>query len=413
MAYILALIPNIFAACGVPTTATFAAVALSSGIVCILVGLLSDYSIGMAPGVPTATIVSYTICLKMGYSFESALAMIFIASVLFLLITLLGLRKRILDEIPLQLKLAIGIGIGFFLIFIGLQDASIIVSNPTTLVSIGNLASPAVLLALIGILIVFILYIKKVRGALLLALIITVIIGLIMGLFGLSGDLLPSISSNLVSTTVDFSSFGLFLKGFNNLLINPLDFILILLSYLFVSFFDATGSLISFANYCGFTDSDGEIKGIENVFLVDSLGSVIGSVFGVSTLTAFAESSSGIEAGGKTAFVPVIVGIFFILSIFISPLILSLFTSAVTCEILIMIGILMMIQLKDVDYSSFSSVAPVFVTIIMTVLGYSIPIGISFGFITYTLTRVLEKKKVSKLVWVLTVIFLLYLIFGL
>ena len=292
MAYILGVNPTMLAEGGMPATGVFFATALASGVSCIIMGLISKYPVGLAPGMGMNALFTYTIILTMGNTWETALAAVFVSSIIFLLITISGLREAILNALPFDLKLAIGAGIGFFLAFIGLKGAGIIVADPATLVGMGTILSAPALLAVIGILLTLILYIKKVPAAVFLGLVITAILGVIFTLFGFgAGDpIMPAIPSVV----------GAFATGFTQLFSNIPNLIMILFSLLFVTFFDTTGTLIPLANQCGFVDEEGNADGIDRAFLGDAISGIIGAILGTSTLTAYVESATGIGLGGRT-----------------------------------------------------------------------------------------------------------------
>lgn len=337
--------------------------------------------------------------------------------IIFLLITVSGLREAILNAIPHNLKLAIGAGIGFFLAFIGLKGAGIIVADPSTMVTLGSLFSAPALLALIGIAVTLILYVRKVPAAVFIGLVITAILGIIFTAagFGVGDIAMPSVPTEFVSTTIDTSVFGAFASGFSQLFTNIPNLILILFSLLFVTFFDTTGTLIPLANQCGFIDEEGNADGIDKAFLGDAIGGIIGAILGTSTLTAYVESATGIGLGGRTGLTAIVTGILFLISIIFAPTVLALFTSSVTAAALVIVGILMMIQLKDVDWDDLVVVASVFMTIIMMLLTYSISLGIAFGFVTYAITSIAagKAKELNWLVWIMVLVFIIYLFFGL
>lgn len=417
MAYILGVNPSMLAEGGMPATGVFFATALSSGIACIIMGIVAKYPVGLAPGMGLNALFTYSIILEMGNSWETALAAVFVSSIIFLIITISGLREKILNLIPIDLKLGIGAGIGFFLAFLGFKSCGIIIGDSSTLVSIGDLLYPPAILALIGIIISLILYIQKVPAAVFFGLIATAIIGLIFTAlgYGTGNALMPSIPPNIISMNIDTSLFGGFIKGFEQLFSNIPNLIIMVFSLVFITFFDTTGTLMTVGKQCGFVDEDGNANGIEKAFLSDALAGIIGSICGSSTVTAYVESATGIGIGGRTGLAAIVTGILFLLSIFISPLILSLFTSSVTASALIIVGILMVSQLKDVNWQSTIVSASVFMTIIMMLLSYSISIGIVWGFLTYTL-GIIAKGKYKEMgigIWILGIIFLIYLLFGL
>ncbi len=417
MAYILGVNPTMLADGGMPASGVFFATALSSGIACIIMGIVSKYPVGLAPGMGLNALFTYTIILEMGNTWETALAAVFVSSIVFLIITVSGLREKILNIIPNDLKLGIGAGIGFFLAFLGLKSCGIITSDPSTFVTMGSLLYPPALLALIGILITLIFYVQKVPAAVFFGLLATAIIGLIFTFLGFgAGDILmPSIPKQIITLNMDTTLVGGFSRGFGQLFSNIPNLIIMVFSLVFVTFFDTTGTLMTIGRQCGFVDEDGNAKGIEKAFLSDALAGIIGSVCGTSTVTAYVESATGIGIGGRTGLTAIVTGILFILSIFISPLILSLFTSSVTAAALVIVGILMVSQLREVNWNSLVISASVFMTIIIMILSYSISIGIAWGFLIYALGTIAKGryKEMGLGIWILAIIFLLYLFFGL
>ena len=417
MAYILGVNPAMLAEGGMPATGVFFATAVASGIACIIMGLFARYPVGLAPGMGLNALFTHTIILEMGNTWETALAAVFVSSILFLIITLSGLREAILNIIPMDLKLGIGAGIGFFLAFLGLTGAGIIVGEPSTLVAMGDLLAAPAFLAMIGILITLIFHVQKVPAAVFFGMIITAVIGVVFTFFGFgTGDMLmPSIPAQFISFNFDMSLFGGFLRGFGQLFSNIPNLIMMVFSLLFVTFFDTTGTLMSLGRQCGFINEDGQAVGIEKAYLSDALGGIIGSVLGTSTVTAYVESATGVGMGAKTGLAAIVTGILFILSIFFAPLVLSLFTSSVTAAALLIVGILMMAQLKDVQWDNVVVVASVFMTIIMMVLSYSISLGIAWGFLTYAVTTIATGKfrEMSGGIYALVIVFALYILFGL
>lgn len=417
MAYILGVNPSMLAEGGMPANAVFFSTAIASGIACIVMGLVAKFPVGLAPGMGLNALFTYTIILEMGNSWESALAAVFISSIIFFIITISGLREAILNLIPADLKIGIGAGIGFFLAFLGFKGAGIIVNDPSTYVTMGNLLAPSVILALIGILITLVFYIRKVPAAVFFGMIITAAIGIVFSFlgFGTGNPLMPSIPAQFISVNFDFSLFGGFLRGFAQLFSNIPNLFMMVFSLLFVTFFDATGTLMSLGKQCGFIDEKGQSMGIEKAFLSDAIGGIIGSVCGTSTVTAFVESATGVGMGAKTGLSAVVTGILFLLSIFVAPLILALFTPSVTAAALVIVGFLMMAQLGSVDWANSVISASVFMTIIMMILSYSISIGIAWGFIAYFVGSIAEGKfkEMGWGMYALMIVFLVYLFFGL
>ena len=417
MAYILGVNPSMLAEGGMPANAVFFSTAIASGLACIVMGLVAKFPVGLAPGMGLNALFTYTIILEMGNSWETALAAVFISSIIFFIITISGLREAILNLIPADLKIGIGAGIGFFLAFLGFKGAGIIVNDQSTYVTMGNLLAPSVILALIGILITLVFYIRKVPAAVFFGMIITAAIGIVFSFlgFGTGNPLMPSIPAQFISVNFDFSLFGGFLRGFAQLFSNIPNLFMMVFSLLFVTFFDATGTLMSLGKQCGFIDEKGQSMGIEKAFLSDAIGGIIGSVCGTSTVTAFVESATAVGMGAKTGLSAVITGILFLLSIFIAPLILALFTPSVTAAALVIVGFLMMAQLGSVDWANSVISASVFMTIIMMILSYSISIGIAWGFIAYFVGSLAEGKfkEMGWGMYALMIVFLVYLFFGL
>ena len=417
MAYILGVNPSMLAEGGMPANAVFFSTAIASGLACIVMGLVAKFPVGLAPGMGLNALFTYTIILEMGNSWESALAAVFISSIIFFIITISGLREAILNLIPADLKIGIGAGIGFFLAFLGFKGAGIIVNDPSTYVTMGNLLAPSVILALIGILITLVFYIRKVPAAVFFGMIITAAIGIVFSFlgFGTGNPLMPSIPAQFISVNFDFSLFGGFLRGFAQLFSNIPNLFMMVFSLLFVTFFDATGTLMSLGKQCGFIDEKGQSMGIEKAFLSDAIGGIIGSVCGTSTVTAFVESATAVGMGAKTGLSAVVTGILFLLSIFIAPLILALFTPSVTAAALVIVGFLMMAQLGSVNWANSVISASVFMTIIMMILSYSISIGIAWGFIAYFVGSIAEGKfkEMGWGMYALMIVFLVYLFFGL
>ena len=416
MAYILGVNPIMLTDGGMSATGVFFATAIASGVACIIMGLVSNYPIGLAPGMGLNALFTYTIILEMGNTWETALAAVFVASIIFLLITVSGIRESILNMIPVDLKFAIGTGIGFFLAFLGLKGAGIIVADSSNYVGLGSLLAPSALLALIGVIITLILFVRKIPAAVFIGLVITAVIGVIFTLlgFGAGNPLMPTVPAQVITTNFDWSLFGGFIRGFGQLFSNIPNLIMMIFSLVFVTFFDTTGTLISLGRQCGFIDENGQAVGIEKAFLSDAVGGIVGSICGISTVTAYVESATGIGLGGKTGLTAIVTGILFILSIFFAPVVLSLFTSSVTAAALVIVGILMVVQLKDIEWDNFVVVSSAFMTIIMMLLTCSISLGIAWGFVTYAITSLAAKSdKLNRGMWVLFIIFLIYLFFGL
>lgn len=409
MAYILAVNPAMLSATGMSTQGVFLATAISSAIASVLMGILANYPVALSAGMGVNAVFTYTIVLTMGLSYEGALACVFVSGILFILISVTGLRSIIIKAIPAQLKIAIGAGIGFFIAFIGLKNAGIVVASESTYVAFGDVTDPTVLLAIFGIIVTIVLLIRKVPAAVFYGILITAVVGIIAGLCGVKG--MPELPKKVISVDFDFSLVGAFAKGFGDLVKHPQCFMAIF-SLLFVDFFDTAGTLVAVASGAGLVNEDGELDNIDRALLADSIGTVVGSVLGTSTVTSFVESTSGVKVGGKTGLTACTTGALFLLSIFFYPL-LTCVTSAVTTPALFVVGILMAQQLKAIEWDNIVVAASTFVTVIFMILAYSITNGIALGFIVYAIGMVADKKakEVKPIVWVLVVLFAIYFAF--
>ena len=409
MAYILGVNPSILAGdiTGMDMSSVFLATAISSAIACILMGVLANYPIGLAPGMGVNALFTYTVCLIYGYTYQEALCSVLISGLIFLVISITGIRKLIIDSIPKNMKLAIGAGIGFFIAFIALKNAGIIVASDATFVALGNFKDPAVLLAIFGIVVTMCLMVKKVNAAPFYGLIITAIVGIVLGMLGISN--MPSLPNQILTTDYTISTLGSCFSGFKTIFTHS-NWFIVVFSFLFVDFFDTAGTLVAVGNSIGLVDENGKMENIEKALLADSVGTVVGAIMGTSTVTSFVESGAGVAAGGRTGLTAVTCGICFILSIFISPVILSVAVNAVTAPAIFVVGILMAQQLKDIEWQDVASAASAFVTIIFMVLAYSISDGLALGFIVYGITMAVsgKAKQVSPICWVLIIVFILY-----
>lgn len=411
MAYILAVNPSILSAAGMDVASVFLATALSAAVASIIMGLVANYPVALAAGMGVNALFAYTVCGQMGYSWSDALAGVFVSGVIFIVISVTGIRKMIINAIPVQMKLAIGAGIGFFIAFVGLKNAAIVVANESTFVSLGNFSDPTVLLALFGILVTLLLVIKKVPAGVFVGMVITAVVGIIAGMvFHIEG--MPTLpQGSFITTDFHMEGAGAFLNGFNELFADPSKTIVMIFSFLFVDFFDTAGTLVAIGNKIGLVNPEtGELKNAERALLADAVGTVFGAAIGTSTVTSFVESSSGVGVGGRTGLTAVTAGVLFILSIFISPLIISAITNAVTAPALVVVGVMMAQQLKGIDWDDLMIASAAFLTVLVMVLGYSISNGIAIGFVVYTVGMIGagKAKDIHPSVWILDVIFLIY-----
>lgn len=418
MAYILGVNPSILGDAGMDMQSVFMATALASAFASIVMGIVANYPVALAPGMGVNALFAYTVVLGMGYSWQAALASVFVSGIVFLIISVTGIRKMIINAIPVQLKLAIGAGIGFFIAFVGLKNAGIIVANASTFVSVGSFTNPAVLLAVVGILVTVFLVIKKVPAAVFVGMIITAVIGLVAyELFGISvvdavtgAELMPSLPSTVFTTNFEMNTLGAFTSGFGELFSNAGTAFVIIFSFLFVDFFDTAGTLVAIGNKIGLVNEEGELENAERALIADSVGTVVGAALGTSTVTSFVESSSGVGVGGRTGLTAVTTGVLFLLSIFISPIVLNTAVSAVTAPALIVVGIMMAQQLGGINFDDMVFASAGFVTVIMMILTYSISNGIALGFIVYAVAMIAagKIKEISPIIWVLVLIFIMY-----
>lgn len=410
MAYILAVNPAILGQAHMSHQGVFLATAISAGVTSIFMGFMANYPVSLAPGMGVNALFTYTIVGQMGLSPEGALACVFVSGIIFVIITVTNIRRMIINAIPAQLKLAIGAGIGFFVAFVGLKNAGIVVASESTFVALGNLKDPTVLLALFGIIITLVLLVKNKPAAVFYGLIITAVVGVVFGsIFGLKG--MPQLPSKVVSVNFDFSLVGAFARGFNEMITHP-QCIVAIFSLLFVDFFDTAGTLVAVASKADLIDENGELVNVERALLADAVGTVFGSMIGTSTVTSFVESTSGVGVGGRTGLTACTTGICFLLTVFFYP-VLSMITDAVTAPALVIVGILMASQLKDIKWDNLIFAASGFVTIIFMILGYSISNGIALGFIVYVISMIAtgQAKDINKMVWVLFLLFIAYFAF--
>ena len=428
MAYILAVNPNILSASGMDRGSVFTATALSAFIASCLMALLSNYPFVLAPGMGLNAYFTYTLVLGMGYSWQQALAAVFAEGIIFILLSLTNVREAIFNSIPMNLKHAVSVGIGLFIAFIGLQNAKIVVGNDSTLVSIFSFKSSVaegtfssqgitVLLALIGILVTAILLAKDVKGSILWGILITWVLGIICQLTHLY---VPNADLGYYSLLPDFSS-GIsvpsmaptFMK-MDFSIVFSLDFVVIMFAFLFVDMFDTLGTLIGVASKADMLDKDGKLPNIKGALLSDAVGTTVGAMCGTSTVTTFVESASGVAEGGRTGLTSIVAGILFALSLLLSPIFLAI-PSFATAPALIVVGYLMLTSVTKIDFSDMTEASPCFIAIIAMPFMYSISEGISMGVISYVVINLItgkaKEKKISALMYVLAVLFVLKYIF--
>ena len=428
MAYILAVNPNILSASGMDRGAVFTATALSAFIATCLMALLSNFPFVLAPGMGLNAYFTCTVVLGMGYTWQQALAAVFAEGIIFILLSLTNVREAIFNSIPMNLKHAVSVGIGLFIAFIGLQNAKIVVGNDSTLVSIFSFKSSVaegtfssqgitVLLALIGVLVTAILLAKNVKGGILWGILITWILGIICQLTHLY---VPNADLGYYSLLPDFSngiSVPSMMPTFMKMdfsIVFSLDFVVIMFAFLFVDMFDTLGTLIGVASKADMLDKDGKLPKIKGALLSDAVGTSVGAVCGTSTVTTFVESASGVAEGGRTGLTSLVAGVLFALSLLLSPIFLAI-PSFATAPALIVVGYLMLTSVTKIDFNDMTEAIPCFIAIIAMPFMYSISEGISMGVISYVVINVItgkaKEKKISLLMYILAVLFILKYIF--
>lgn len=399
MAYILAVNPSIFSALesqGMPTNAVFTATALAAIVGCLVMSIYAKKPFGLAPGMGLNAFFVYTVCLAMGHPWQMALTAIFLEGVLFILLTVTNVRKLIVDAIPVTMKRAIGAGIGLYIAFIGLKSAGIIVNSEATSVALGSFSEPAVILSIIGFLITSVLVILNVKGGMLLGIIATTLIGIPMGVTNFNGVMSTPPSIEPIFCKFEWSQ------------ILSWDMVAIVFTFLFIDMFDTIGTVVGVSVKSGMVDKDGNVDGINKVLMADAVATVAGAVFGTSTTTTYIESASGVSEGGRTGLTSFTIAVCFAIALMFSPLFLAI-PGAATGPVLFIVGVMMASPVRDIDWSDYSEAIPAFVTMLLMPLAYSISDGIMLGMITYTLLNALagKLKKVSVMMWILAVLFIL------
>ncbi|KIL51761.1 guanine permease [Jeotgalibacillus alimentarius] len=387
--------------------AVFVATALAAAIGSLVMGVLARYPIALAPGMGLNAFFAYSVILTQEIPWQTALTGVLFSGLIFMVLTVTGVRERIINAIPNELKFAVGAGIGLFITFVGFQNAGIIVGNDATLVALGDLTNGNTLLAVFGIFITVILMTRKIKGGIFYGIVITAIVGMVVGLIDRPSGVIDPTPPSLAPT------FGAALEPIFS---SPGDLftvqlLVVILTFLFVDFFDTAGTLVAVTNQAGLM-KDGKLPRANRALFADSTATVFGAVLGTSTTTSYIESSAGVAAGAKTGFASVVTAALFVLSIFFFPL-LEVITSAVTAPALIIVGVLMVSALGKIDWTRFEIAVPAFLTIITMPLTYSIASGIAIGFIFYPITMLVmgRGKQIHPVMYGLFVIFVLYFIF--
>lgn len=399
MAYILAVNPSIFSALasqGMPTDAVFTATALAAIVGCLVMSIYAKKPFGLAPGMGLNAFFVFTVCLGMGHTWQMALTAIFLEGILFILLTVTNVRKLIVDAIPLSLKRAIGAGIGLYIAFIGLKSAGIIVSSEATSVTLGSFSEPTAILAIIGLILTSVFVILKVRGGMLIGIIITTLIGIPMGVTNYSG--IVSTPPSIAPIFCQFEWAHIF----------SWDMLAIVFTFLFIDMFDTIGTVVGVSVKSGMVDEKGNVDGINKVLMADAVATVAGAAFGTSTTTTYIESASGVSEGGRTGLTSFTIALCFAIALLFSPLFLAI-PGAATGPVLFIVGVMMAAPVKEIDWEDYSEAIPAFVTMLLMPLAYSISDGIMLGLISYVFLNTLtgKVKKVSVMMWILAILFIL------
>ena len=400
MSYILAVNPSMFSELDMPGGAVFTSTALAGIIGCVAMAFIGKLPFGLAPGMGLNAFFVYSVCMGMGYSWQFALTAVLIEGLVFIILTITNVREAIVHAIPVSLRNAIGAGIGLFIAFIGLQSSGFVINSDATLVTLGDVTKGSALLAFIGLVITGFLYIKKVPGAILLGILVTMVIGIPLGVTEFRGVL-----SHPESVKPIFCQFQ-FDKIFS------MDMLAIVFTFLFIDMFDTVGTLVGVCTKANMVDKKGNISRLKQAFMADALATTAGACLGTSTTTTYVESAAGVAQGGRSGLTALIIAGCFAVALFFSPLFLSI-PSAATAPALILVGLMMMESITKLKFDDYSESIPAFVCIITMPLTYSISNGILLGMITYVLLNVMcgNFKKITPVMYILAVLFILKFIF--
>lgn len=401
MSYILAVNPSMFGQLdGMPGGAVFTSTALAAIIGCLAMAFWGKLPFGLAPGMGLNAFFVYSVCMGMGYTWQFALTAVLIEGIIFIILTLTNVREAIVNAIPLSLRHAIGAGIGLFIAFIGLESAGVIVPDDATLVALGDITSGSALLALIGIIITGFLYARNVPGAILIGILVTMIIGIPMGVTEFQGVLSSPESIKPIFCQFEFEN------------IFSLDMLVVVFTFLFIDMFDTVGTLVGVCTKAKMVDEKGNIYRLKQAFMADAIATTFGSMLGTSTTTTYVESAAGVAQGGRSGLTAFAVACCFLIAIFFSPLFLSI-PAAATAPALVLVGLLMLEPIRNIPFEDFTESIPAFVCVIMMPLTYSISNGILLGMIAYVLMNLIcgKFRKITPAMYILAVLFILKFIF--
>ena len=397
MSYILAVNPTMFGELdGMPVGSVFTSTALAAIVGCLAMAFVGKLPFGLAPGMGLNAFFVYSVCMGMGYPWQFALTAVLIEGLIFIVLTLTNLREAIVNAIPMSLRNAIGAGIGLFIAFIGLKSAGVVVADGATLVALGDVTSGSALLAFIGLVITGFMYSRNVPGAILLGIIITMVIGIPLGVTQFKG--IVSAPESIAPIFCQFEFDKIF----------SVDMLVVVFTFFFIDMFDTVGTLVGVCTKAKMMDENGNIYRVKQAFMADSIATTAGALLGTSTTTTYVESAAGVAQGGRSGLTALVVGGCFVIAMFFSPLFLSI-PSAATAPALIIVGLLMAEQIKNVEFDNFSESIPAFVCMLMMPLTYSISNGILIGMITYVLMNMIcgKFKKLSPAMYILAILFIL------
>lgn len=401
MSYILAVNPSMFGLLeGMPAGAVFTTTALAAVIGTLAMALFAKLPFGLAPGMGLNAFFVFSVCMGMGYSWQFALTAVFIEGLIFILLTVTNIREAIVNAIPKNLRYAVGGGIGLFIAFIGMQNAGIIVKDDATIVALGDITSGTALLAMIGLVITGVLYALNVKGAMLIGILATTVIGIPMGITEFKG---------VVSTPESIEP--IFCKfEWNNIF--TLDMLVVVFTFLFIDMFDTIGTLIGVSTKANMVDENGRIPNLKQAFMADAIATTAGALLGTSTTTTYVESAAGVAQGGRTGLTAFSIACCFAIALFFSPLFLSV-PAAATAPVLILVGMLMMEPVRNIDFDDATEAIPSFITLVMMPLAYSISAGIMIGMISYVVVNLFcgKFKKLTPAMYILAILFILKYIF--
>ncbi|MEA3500631.1 MAG: NCS2 family permease [Candidatus Marinimicrobia bacterium] len=403
MGYILIVNPQILAISGMDKGAVFTATALSAIFATLVMAFYANKPFALAPGMGLNAFFAFTVVKQMGYSWQFALTAVFIEGIIFLILTFFNIRTAIINSIPFNLKKAVSVGIGLFIAFIGLQHAGIITANSTTLVTLGNITTKPVILSIIGLIVTGFLLTKNIKGALILGIIFSTLLGVPLGVTHLPANFqLISLPPSIAPTFLQFDFSNIF----------SLDMLIVLFTFLFIDLFDTAGTLIGVSTKAGFIDENGNLPGVKKALFADAAGTTVGAMLGTSTVTTYVESASGVAAGGRTGLTAFSTAVVFAIALLMAPL-FTMVPSAATAPALILVGLFMMSPIKKIDLTDYTEAIPAFLTIIIMPLAYSIAEGIAFGMIAFVILKLLagKGKKVSILSYIIAVLFILKYLF--